>query len=51
MFGLKCFPLAGGLKVLGLSMAAGLLLAVIGAVFPALVAGGMKPVDALRVDE
>ncbi|MBN1807539.1 MAG: hypothetical protein JW909_00610 [Planctomycetes bacterium] len=51
VFGMRCFPLGEGLKVVGLSMLSGLLLAVIGAVFPALLAGSMKPVDALRVDE
>ncbi|HHN46078.1 MAG TPA: FtsX-like permease family protein [Planctomycetes bacterium] len=49
--GIVNFPLAKGLVVLSISVLAGLLLAIIGAVYPALVAAGMKPVDALRVDE
>lgn len=50
-YGILHFPLAGMAVVFVESMAAGLLLAVIGAVYPALVAAGMKPVDALRIEE
>jgi hypothetical protein len=50
-YGMQYFPFLGGLVVLVESIVAGLLLAVAGAVYPALVAAGMKPVDALRVDE
>ena len=51
LYGVQYFPYLGGLVVVVESIIAGLLLAVAGAVYPALVAAGMKPVDALRVDE
>lgn len=50
-YGVSYFPLLNGLTVVGLSIVAGLVLAVFGAVYPALVAARMNPVDALRVDE
>lgn len=50
-YGLSRFPLAGAAETLGLSLLAGLALSVVGAVYPAVVAARMKPVDALRTDE
>ncbi len=50
-YGLSNLPLLGGLKIVALSLVAGLLLAVVGAVYPAFAASRMRPVDALRVDE
>ena len=50
-YGLTYFPWAGSAGVIGWSVLAGVAMAVVGAVYPALVASRMKPVDALRVDE
>ena len=50
-FGLTYFPLAESWRVILWSVVGGILLAVIGAVYPAFAASRMKPVDALRVDE
>jgi ABC-type antimicrobial peptide transport system permease subunit len=50
-FGLHCFPLAQGVWVVCWSLVAGMFLAVVGAVYPVLVAARMQPVDALRADE
>ena len=50
-FGLHCFPLAQGVWVVCWSLLAGMFLAVVGAVYPVLVAARMQPVDALRADE
>ncbi len=50
-FGITNFPGVGMLKVIGWSILAGMLLSVVGAVYPALVAARMAPVDALRVEE
>ncbi len=44
-------PVESSGTVVGFSLAAGMVLAVIGAAYPALLAARMKPVDALRVDE
>ena len=52
-YGIRQFPIApsqGGLVIL-LSVVSGMLLAVLGAFYPAMVAARMRPVDALRVDE
>ena len=50
-YGVTYFPQVEALQVLGGAILAGLLLAVIGAVYPAAVAARMTPVDALRVEE
>jgi hypothetical protein len=50
-FGAQHFPVTQGLKVVALSVLGGIVLAVVGAVYPAFAASRMKPVDALRVDE
>jgi putative ABC transport system permease protein len=50
-YALSYFPWAEGWIVIGLSILAGMLLSVIGAVYPAILAARMRPVDALRVDE
>jgi len=50
-YGVAYFPQLEALQVLGGAVLAGLLLAVIGAVYPAAVAARMTPVDALRVEE
>lgn len=50
-FGLKGFPILSGLDIIGLALLSGILLAVVGTAYPAILASRMKPVDALRVDE
>lgn len=50
-FGLTYFPTLDASRVIIGSVAAGMMLAVIGAVYPAAVAARMNPVDALRVEE
>ncbi|MAE62405.1 MAG: hypothetical protein CMJ49_13745 [Planctomycetaceae bacterium] len=52
-FGVTNFPyqVNQALLVIGLSVLAGMVLSVIGAGYPALVAARMQPVDALRVEE
>ena len=50
-FGLTYFPKLEAAEVIGGSILAGLVLAVVGAVYPAAVAARMAPVDALRVEE
>ncbi len=50
-FGITYFPTVGALQVVAGSIVAGMVLAVVGAVYPAAVAARMNPVDALRVEE
>ncbi|MFW6059828.1 MAG: ABC transporter permease [Phycisphaeraceae bacterium] len=50
-FGVSYFPQLEALQVVAGSVVAGMILAVIGAVYPAAVAARMTPVDALRVEE
>lgn len=50
-YGVGYFPWGQGSTVIGWSVLAGLVLAVAGAVGPAIMAARMRPVDALRVDE
>ena len=50
-FGLTYFPQLEASKVIAGSVIAGIMLAVVGAVYPAAVAARMNPVDALRVEE
>ena len=50
-YGAQYFPWVAGSEVIGWSVLAGLVLAVSGAVGPAIMAARMRPVDALRVDE
>jgi hypothetical protein len=50
-YGLVYFPISSGLNILLSSLGVGVLLAIMGTVYPALLASRMKPVDALRVDE
>jgi hypothetical protein len=50
-YGMSHFPVVDGLSVVGLSLLAGCALATIGAVYPAIIAARMRPVDALRTDE
>lgn len=50
-YGVGYFPWGQGWTVIGWSVLAGLVLAVAGAVGPAIMAARMRPVDALRVDE
>jgi len=45
------FPIREGINVMGLALLAGILLAVVGTLYPAVLAARMKPVDALRIDE
>ncbi len=49
--GLQYFPFGGSLGTLFSSLGVGVLLAILGTVYPALLASRMKPVDALRIDE
>lgn len=50
-FGITGFPIMQSLSVLGYALLAGIFLAVIGTLYPALLAARMRPVDALRIDE
>jgi len=50
-FALLAFPLAQGLDVMAYALLAGILLAVAGTAYPAILAARMNPVDALRVEE
>lgn len=50
-FGLGYFPVVGALPTIFWSVLGGVILSVVGAVYPAYAASRMKPVDALRVDE
>lgn len=50
-FGIAGFPIAQSLSVLGYALLAGIFLAVVGTIYPALLAARMRPVDALRIDE
>ena len=50
-YGLANFPLAQSGSVILMAVVGGILLAVVGAVYPAFSASRMRPVDALRVDE
>lgn len=50
-FGLGYFPVVGALPTIFWSVVGGVILSVVGAVYPAYAASRMKPVDALRVDE
>lgn len=50
-FGLTHFPVTGALPTIFWSVLGGVILSVVGAVYPAYSASRMKPVDALRVDE
>ena len=50
-YGMVHFPWLASIKVIGWSVLAGMVLAVFAAVYPAVVAARMNPVDALRVDE
>lgn len=49
--GLSKFPAVDSLGVVAMSVLGGIILSVVGAVYPAFAASRMKPVDALRVDE
>lgn len=50
-FGVNYFPIVGALPTIFWSVLGGVILSVVGAVYPAFAASRMKPVDALRVDE
>lgn len=50
-YGLTYFPILDALDVIVLSILGGIILAVVGAVYPAFAASRMQPIDALRVDE
>lgn len=50
-FGIDFFPFVQGVSVIFWCLLAGMILSVAGAVYPAILAARMKPVDALRVDE
>ncbi len=50
-FGLQAFPLLQGIDVMGYSLIAGILLAIAGTAYPAILAARMNPVDALRIEE
>jgi len=50
-YGWVYFPWASSMSAILMSLLAGIILAVIGAVGPAIAAARMKPVDALRVEE
>jgi len=50
-YGMRHFPLLGSLTVIGWSVLSGMILAIVGAVYPAYSASRMRPIDALRVDE
>ncbi len=50
-FGVSGFPIFQSLSVLGYALLAGIFLAVVGTLYPALLAARMRPVDALRIDE
>ncbi|MCX5660522.1 MAG: FtsX-like permease family protein [Planctomycetota bacterium] len=50
-YGLGNFPVSGAVIVIGYSVLGGVLLSVVGAVYPAFAASRMRPVDALRVEE
>ena len=49
--GLTRFPVLDGWRVVLYSVLGGIVLSVVGAVYPAFSASRMRPVDALRVDE
>ncbi len=51
MFGITYFPWGSLLSVIGWSLLAGIVLAMLGTFYPAILAARMKPVDALRVEE
>jgi len=50
-YAIQYMPYGTTLKVIGLSLLTGLVLCVIGAGYPALVAARMRPVEALRMEE
>jgi len=50
-FGLQAFPLIQGIDVMMYSLIAGILLAIAGTAYPAILAARMNPVDALRIEE
>ena len=50
-YGMAYFPWRGAVVVAGWSVVAGIVMAVVAAVYPAVLAARMNPVDALRVDE
>jgi len=50
-FGIVGFPFLQGIDVLVYALLAGVVLALAGTLYPALLASRMKPVDALRIDE
>jgi len=50
-FAIPSFPLASGLLIMVYALVAGIVLAVAGTLYPAVLAARMKPVDAMRIDE